>query len=105
PLFVLLLGEYFSRTGDLNTVKELWPNALAALKWIDTYGDRDGDGFVEYHRQTKDGLRNQGWKDWREAVFHRSGEYAQGPIALCEVKAYVFGAKRHASAIAEALGF
>ena len=105
PLFVLLLGEYFSRTGDLNTVKELWPNALAALKWIDTYGDRDGDGFVEYHRQTKDGLANQGWKDSQDAVFHRNGEYAHGPIALCEVQAYVFGAKRHASTIAEALGF
>jgi glycogen debranching enzyme len=105
PLFVLLLGEYFSRTGDLGTIKELWPNALAALKWIDTYGDRDGDGFVEYYRQTKDGLANQGWKDSQDAVFHHSGEYAEGPIALCEVQAYVYGAKRHASRLAAALGF
>jgi glycogen debranching enzyme len=105
PLFVLLLGEYFSRTGDLGTVKELWPNALAALKWIDTYGDRDGDGFVEYYRQTKQGLSNQGWKDSQDAVFHRNGEYAEGPIALCEVQAYVYGAKRHASKLAAALGF
>ncbi|MDP9009151.1 MAG: amylo-alpha-1,6-glucosidase [Pseudomonadota bacterium] len=105
PLFVLLLGEYFSRTGDLDTIRELWPNALAALKWIDTYGDRDGDGFVEYHRQTKSGLANQGWKDSQDAVFHRNGQYADGPIALCEVQAYVYGAKRHASTLAAALGF
>ena len=60
PLFVLLLGEYFRRTGDLETVRSLWPNAQAALDWIDRYGDRDGDGFVEYHRQTQEGLGQSG---------------------------------------------
>src|SRR6266404_4309384 len=104
PLFVLLLGEYFARTADLDTVKALWPNAQAALTWIDTYGDRDGDGFVEYYRQTKEGLSNQGWKDSQDAVFHRNGQYAEGPIALCEVQAYVYGAKQHASLLAAALG-
>ena len=104
PLFVLLLGEYFARTGDLDTVRTLWPNAKAALDWIDTYGDRDGDGFVEYYRQTKEGLANQGWKDSQDAVFHRDGRYAEGPIALCEVQAYVFGAKRQAATLAAALG-
>ena len=73
PLFLLLLGEYFRRTGDLETVRSLWPNAEAALAWIDHYGDRDGDGFVEYHRQTKEGLANQGWKDSFDAIFHRDG--------------------------------
>jgi glycogen debranching enzyme len=104
PLFVLLLGEYFARTADLETLRDLWPNALAALKWMDTYGDRDGDGFVEYHRQTKSGLANQGWKDSQDAVFHRDGRYAAGAIALCEVQAYVYGAKRHAALLAAALG-
>ena len=104
PLFVLLLGEYFARTGDLDTVRELWPNAQAALDWIDVHGDRDGDGFVEYYRQTKEGLSNQGWKDSQDAVFHRNGQYAEGPIALCEVQAYVYGAKLHASRLAAALG-
>ncbi len=104
PLFVLLLGEYFARTGDLRTVQALWPNVQAALTWIDVHGDRDGDGFVEYHRRTKQGLANQGWKDSQDAVFHRNGEYAEGPIALCEVQAYVYGAKRHASLLAAMLG-
>jgi glycogen debranching enzyme len=104
PLFVLLLGEYFTRTGDLETVRDLWPNAKAALDWIDTYGDRDSDGFVEYYRQTKEGLSNQGWKDSQDAVFHRDGRYAEGPIALCEVQAYVYGAKRHAATLAAVLG-
>jgi glycogen debranching enzyme len=104
PLFVLLLGEYHARTGDLETVRSLWPNARAALRWIDTYGDRDGDGFVEYFRQTHSGLANQGWKDSQDAIFHGNGEFAQGPIALCEVQAYVYGAKRHAAVLAALQG-
>ena len=105
PLFVLLLGEYFERTADVETIRELWPNALAALKWIDTCGDRDGDGFVEYLRQTDTGLANQGWKDSQDAIFHSDGRYATGAIALCEVQAYVYGAKRHAAVLAATLGF
>jgi glycogen debranching enzyme len=104
PLFVLLLGEYFVRTDDLETVRTLWPNAEAALRWIDTYGDRDGDGFVEYYRQTQEGLANQGWKDSHDAVFHSDGRTAEGPIALCEVQAYVYGAKRHGALLAGAMG-
>ena len=103
-MFVLLLGEYFNRTGDLATVRDLWPHAKAALNWIDTYGDRDGDGFVEYYRQTKEGLANQGWKDSQDAIFHSDGRYAEGAIALCEVQAYVYGAKRHAATLAAVLG-
>jgi len=104
PLFVLLTGEYFSRTGDLDTVRALWPNVMAALYWIDTYGDPDGDGFVEYHRKNANGLINQGWKDSANAIFHEDGRMAEGPIALCEVQAYVYGAKRHAATMASALG-
>jgi glycogen debranching enzyme len=103
PLFVILVGEYFERTGDLETVKQLWPNIDAALRWIDTYGDRDGDGFVEYYRRNAEGLVNQGWKDSHDAVFHEDGRMAEGPIALCEVQAYVYGAKRHAAVLASAL--
>jgi glycogen debranching enzyme len=104
PLFVLVTGEYFRRTGDLETVRALWPHVQAALHWIDTYGDPDGDGFVEYHRQTVSGLVNQGWKDSHDAIFHEDGRMAEGPIALCEVQGYVYAAKRHAATLASALG-
>jgi glycogen debranching enzyme len=104
PLFILLTGEYFKRTGDLATVRALWPNLQAALRWIDSYGDPDGDGFVEYHRKNADGLINQGWKDSHDAIFHEDGRMAEGPIALCEVQGYVYAAKRHASALAASLG-
>jgi len=104
PLFVLLTGEYFRRTGDLETVRALWPHVQAALRWIDTYGDPDGDGFVEYHRKNVSGLVNQGWKDSYDAIFHEEGRMAEGPIALCEVQGYVYAAKQHAAALASALG-
>src|SRR4030095_6420686 len=49
PLFIVLAGAYFQRTADLQTIQTIWPHIEAALEWIDTYGDSDGDGFVEYH--------------------------------------------------------
>ena len=104
PLFVFLAGEYLRRTGDHETARRLWPAVEAALAWIDTYGDRDRDGFVEYGRETEQGLLNQGWKDSHDSVFHADGSLAQGPIALCEVQAYVHAAKTAAASIARALG-
>jgi glycogen debranching enzyme len=103
PLFVALAGAYFERTGDLPFVQSIWPSIDAALDWIDRYGDRDGDGFVEYERRTPDGLLHQGWKDGDDAVMHRDGSIATGPIALCEVQGYVHAAWLAASALARAL--
>ena len=104
PLFVMLAGQYLERTGDLETVRGIWPHVEAALAWLDGPGDRDGDGFVEYQRMTERGLANQGWKDSFDSIFHADGRLAEGPIALCEVQAYVFAARRSAAAIARALG-
>ena len=68
PLFVMLAGLYFERTRDLAIISELWPNIEAALHWIDAYGDRDGDGFVEY-QGGETGLTNQGWKDLPDSIY------------------------------------
>jgi len=104
PLFVLLAGAYFARTGDLAFVRAIWPAVRAALDWIDRYGDADGDGFVEYERHADTGLANQGWKDSHDSIFHADGSDAEGPIALCEVQGYVYAARLGAAALAEALG-
>src|SRR4030095_13187269 len=69
PLFVMLAGAYYARTGDEALVQELWPFVTRALDWIGRYGDRDRDGFVEYAQRSRDGLRNQGWKDSEGSVF------------------------------------
>jgi glycogen debranching enzyme len=104
PLFVMLAGAYYERTGDRALIQAIWPNLDLALRWMDTYGDRDADGFVEYVRHSSRGLTHQGWKDSRDAVFHADGTLAEGQIALCEVQAYVYAAKRSAAALAAALG-
>ncbi len=104
PLFVILAGAYFQRTRDRAFVETLWPHVDRALEWIDRYGDRDGDGFVEYARRSRFGLVQQGWKDSQDSVFHANGDLAEAPIALCEVQGYVYDAKRHAAAISDALG-
>ncbi|MET0374384.1 MAG: glycogen debranching N-terminal domain-containing protein, partial [Rhizorhabdus sp.] len=104
PLFVMLAGAYLSRTGDMSFLKTIFPHIEAALTWIDTYGDRDGDGFVEYGRMTDQGLQNQGWKDSHDSIFHADGSIARGPIALAEVQAYAYGAWRAAEALFGAIG-
>jgi glycogen debranching enzyme len=104
PLFVLLAGAYHERTADRAFAEALWPHVAAALDWIDTYGDRDGDGFVEYQRRSKDGLLHQGWKDADDAVFHADGSLARGPVAPCEVQGYVYAARRAGAALARLLG-
>ncbi len=103
PLFVMLAGAYHERTGDEPFAKSIWPHVERALEWIDDHGDLDGDGFVEYARRSRRGLLHQGWKDSHDAVFHADGAAAQGPIALCEVQAYVYAAKRSAANLAAAL--
>lgn len=104
PLFVVLAGRYYQRSGDRAFLAEIWPAVNAALTWIDTFGDRDGDGFVEYSRETEHGLRNQGWKDSDDSVFYPDGSLAAAPLALCEVQGYVYEAKLLAAQMAAALG-
>ncbi|WP_338662778.1 amylo-alpha-1,6-glucosidase [Pararoseomonas sp. SCSIO 73927] len=104
PLFVVLAAQYAERTGDLDLVRETWPNIVAALGWIERHGDIDGDGLLEYDRQSVNGLVNQGWKDSWDSVFHADGRLAEAPIALIEVQAYGEAAWRGAGRLAKALG-
>ena len=104
PLFVVLAGFYHERTGDTKFLREIWPNIEMALKWMDDYGDVDGDGFIEYSRKADGGLANQGWKDSWDSVFHADGTLAHGPIALSEVQGYVHEAKIRAARLASLIG-
>ena len=92
PLFVMLLGEMRRWGVAREMVDELLPNAARAIEWIETFGDADGDGYVEYRRATDRGLTNQGWKDSWDGIRYADGRVAEAPIALCEVQAYTYGA-------------
>ncbi|WP_409252315.1 glycogen debranching N-terminal domain-containing protein [Bacillus sp. SCS-153A] len=104
PLFLVLLTEYVKWTNDLDTFHRLEDNVKRALQWIDEYGDRDGDLFVEYHQESVKGIANQGWKDSGDSIVHRNGDYAKTPIALSEVQGYVYQAKRGIASIYKKLG-
>lgn len=100
PLFIMLAGAYYTRTADESFVKEIWPNIKAALNWIDTYGDINGDGFIEYQHKSVNGLTNQGWKDSHDSIMYEDGRLAESPIAPCEVQGYVYDAKIQAAKLA-----
>lgn len=104
PLWLVLLAETYDWTGDRALVERLWPHALAALEWLERYGDRDGDGFVEYERRSPLGLRNQGWRDSTDSIRDRAGRPAEPPIALADVQGYVFDARRRTAGLARVLG-
>jgi glycogen debranching enzyme len=104
PLFLITLEEYIRWTNDRALLEQIWPNAQAAAQWLVEYGDRDGDGFIEYHKASEKGLANQGWKDAWDAISHRDGRLAPSPIALCEVQAYAFAAYRAMNYLATRLG-
>lgn len=104
PLFLILLHEYIRWTLDREQLIKWWPEALRAMAWIEKWGDADGDGFLEYCKQSPSGLVNQGWKDSHDSIMHRDGLLAQPPIRLCEVQAYAFRARMGMSALAKFLG-
>jgi glycogen debranching enzyme len=103
PLFVILAGAFYDRTADRTFLEHLWPHVEQALRWIDEFGDLDGDGFVEYAQHSSKGLVQQGWKDSNDSVFHSDGTLAPAPIALCEVQGYVYAAKLAAARMCRAL--
>jgi glycogen debranching enzyme len=92
PLFVMLLGELRRWGLAPEVVERLLPHADAALAWIEQYGDRDGDGYVEYQRASDRGLVHQGWKDSPRALRGADGREVVPPVALCEVQGYVYAA-------------
>jgi glycogen debranching enzyme len=104
PLFLVTLGEYLRWTGDWDLGRELQPNVEAALRWIDEYGDLDGDGYVEYLSRSDHGIRNQGWKDSHDSIRYREGGVVEPPVALAEVQGYVYRAKLAAAKYFDKLG-
>lgn len=102
PLFVMLAGRYFQRTGDQGLIAAIWPNLERALAWMEARADPRG--FLTYARHGNKGLVQQGWKDSDDAIFHRDGSPAEPPIALCEVQGYAFDAYQQGAMLAGLLG-
>jgi glycogen debranching enzyme len=100
PLYLILLDEVWRWTDDVMLVRALREPAMRALEWIDVWGDRDGDGFVEYAKRCERGLDNQSWKDSGDSQRFADGGFAEPPIAPAEVQGYVYDAKRRIAELA-----
>ncbi|MFM7446987.1 MAG: glycogen debranching N-terminal domain-containing protein [Leptolyngbyaceae cyanobacterium] len=98
PLWLMLYAEYFAWTADFETLESLWSNALAGMDWVDRM--MRPTGYLTYDCKSSRGLVNQGWKDSGDCIVNRRGHLAHGPIALCEVQAYVYAAKVRLAQIA-----
>ena len=98
PLWLMLYAEYYAWTHDVETLEQLWSKAVLAMDWIDR--NIRETGYLSYYQKSKGGLANQGWKDSGDCIVNRKGELATGPIALCEVQAYVYAAKLRLAEIA-----
>ncbi len=104
PLFLMLAGDYLCRSDDRDFIAGLLPELQAAMGWIHRAEASSFDGFLRYLRVAENGLRNQGWKDSDDSIHHADGQLAQGSIALCEVQAYAYGARRALASILHRLG-
>jgi len=100
PLFLILMEEYERWTGDKELVRSLQFEARAAVTWIDRYGDRDGDGYIEYERRNPNGLENQCWKDSGDSIAFADGALAPTPRATCELQGYAYDAKLRTARLA-----
>jgi glycogen debranching enzyme len=103
PLWLILLSEYWRFTGQDAFVLGRWEKVAAALAWIDRYGDRDGDGYVEYQTRSREGLGNQCWKDSWDGVQFADGTIPHLPIATAEIQGYVYDAKLRVAELARRL--
>jgi glycogen debranching enzyme len=103
-LYLITLHEAWKWLGDDLLFPHYKDVAMKCLKWIDRYGDRDGDGFQEYQTRSKQGYENMGWKDAGDSVMYPDGSPVKGPKALCELQGYVYDAKLRVAEGAEHLG-
>ncbi len=98
PLFIVLAGKYFQQTGDKTFILDTWSNIIAAFHWITSYGDSDGDNYVEYERKSPHGLFHQGWRDGVEDHLR-----IKPPVAIVEVQGYVYAAYQSIISLAKSI--
>jgi glycogen debranching enzyme len=103
-MFVISLAHLYSWTGDKSSIRRHWDVARRILDWARTYGDKDGDGYLEYHTRSTKGTKNQGWKDSGDAIVYDDGTPVPSPIGTCELQGYWFAAQQLMAFLSGALG-
>jgi glycogen debranching enzyme len=86
--YPVIVSELWHWTGDKALIRPLVEPAMKAIRWLDEYGDLDGDGFYEYKTRSQQGVRNQAWKDSADAIVYEDGSQVEPPIATCEEQGF-----------------
>jgi glycogen debranching enzyme len=97
PLLLITLYRFWQATNDEMFLNQILPAVEQALEWQMTFGDSNGDGFIDYelsNARTSGGLVTQNWMDSEESVFHETGDALFYPLAPVEVQAYAYMAYR-----------
>jgi glycogen debranching enzyme len=97
--YPVIVSELWHWTGDKELIRPFIQPALESLRWLDEYGDLDGDGFYEYQTRSRQGVRNQAWKDSADAIVYEDGTLVEPPIATCEEQGFAYLAKLHMSEV------
>ena len=103
-MFVISLAHLYAWTGDTAVVRRHWDTARRILEWARTYGDKDGDGYLEYQTRSSKGTKNQGWKDSGDAVIYEDGTPVPAPLGTCELQGYWFSALQLMAVMSWAIG-
>jgi glycogen debranching enzyme len=103
-MFIVALAHAFAWSGDEAFVARHWDVARRIMDWARERGDLDGDGYLEYQTRSKDGTKNQGWKDSGNAVIYEDGTPVPAPLGTCELQGYWFAAQQMMAALAWARG-
>jgi glycogen debranching enzyme len=103
-MFVISLAHLYSWTGDKSSIQRHWHVARRILDWAGTYGDKDGDGYLEYHTRSTKGTKNQGWKDSGDAIVYDDGTPVPSPIGTCELQGYWYAAQQLMAFLSAAMG-
>jgi glycogen debranching enzyme len=93
-MFVVALANLYSWTGEKASLERHWDTARRVLDWAREYGDSDGDGYLEYCTRSKDGPKNQGWKDSGNAIVYEDGSSVPSPLGTCELQGYWYAAQQ-----------
>lgn len=102
-LLPISASELWHWTGDMEAVRPYIDACKAALAWADQYS-LDGTGFYRYKTSSEQGVKNQGWKDSKDAIVYPDGSQMDAPIGTCETQAFAYVAKLHFSEILWRLG-
>jgi glycogen debranching enzyme len=98
-MFIIGLAHYFAWSGDEQCLARHWDVARRILDWLRVYGDRDGDGYLEYLTLSPKGTKNQGWKDSGNAILYEDGTPVPAPLGTCELQGYWFASLQLMSAM------